>query len=51
MMLLRPQGLLGGRELWPGKWRKARRALPNPTGFPVLSPAGERPGPAEGQAP
>jgi ABC-type branched-subunit amino acid transport system permease subunit len=51
MMLLRPQGLLGGRELWPGKWRKARRALPPPTGFPVISPAGERPAPAEGQTP
>jgi branched-chain amino acid transport system permease protein len=22
MMLLRPQGLLGGRELWPGRWQR-----------------------------
>ncbi len=51
MMLLRPQGLLGGRELWPGKWRKSGRAMPKASGFPVISPAAERPGPAEGQAP
>jgi branched-chain amino acid transport system permease protein len=25
MMLLRPQGLLGGRELWPKRWRQRRR--------------------------
>jgi branched-chain amino acid transport system permease protein len=28
MMLLRPQGLLGGRELWPRKWGRPRRVAP-----------------------
>ena len=51
MMLLRPQGLLGGRELWPGKWRKSGRAVPKASAFTVLGPAVERAGPAEGQTP
>jgi branched-chain amino acid transport system permease protein len=25
MMILRPQGLLGGQELWPKKWSRARK--------------------------
>ena len=35
MMLIRPQGLLGGRELWPKRWRRRLRRA----GFPVVHPA------------
>jgi len=33
MMLLRPQGLLGGRELWPRRWRRP----PTPRRDPVAT--------------
>ncbi|HEV2689951.1 MAG TPA: branched-chain amino acid ABC transporter permease, partial [Bryobacteraceae bacterium] len=38
MMLLRPQGLLGGRELWPRRWLGKRRSG---RGFPVQPVATE----------
>jgi ABC-type branched-subunit amino acid transport system permease subunit len=37
MMLLRPQGLLGGRELWPWPWWRGRRAS-SKRGFAVTAP-------------
>ena len=35
MMLVRPQGLLGSREIWPFRRGRARPALPSPTREPV----------------
>lgn len=50
MMLLRPQGLLGGKELWPRSWRWKRGAT-SPVAPGAATPKAEPATTLEGEAP
>ena len=51
MMLLRPQGLLGGRELWPRAWRSSRTRGSSKRGFDVIPPPTTEPRTPENATP